>query len=104
MNKSILDVVHESVSDLHEIGLVDTLTMKHFNALCNHLSPVKDLSPKEIKTIREREKFSQPVFAHILNVSPSTVKHWEAGDKHPSGAALKLLNMINKNGASVAFC
>jgi len=33
-----------------------------------------------------------------LNVSPYTVKHWERGEKHPSGAALKLLNIVAKKG------
>lgn len=104
MNKSILEAVHESVKDLHDIGLVDEVTMKHFDVLCGYLPPVKELSPAEIKKIRKREKLSQPIFAHILNVSASTVKHWEIGDKTPSGAALKLLNIIKKQGLEVAFC
>jgi len=104
MDKSILEVVHESVEDLHKIGLVDTITMHHFDTICNHLPRVKELSPKKIKEIRVREKLSQPIFAHILNVSPSTVKHWETGEKHPSGAALKLLNMVEKNGVNIIFC
>jgi putative transcriptional regulator len=104
MDKSILEVVHESVKDLHDIDLVDAVTMRHFDVLCNNLSPVKELSPAEIKKIRVREKLSQPIFAHILNVSPSTVKHWETGDKQPSGAALKLLNVVEKKGIGVVFC
>ena len=103
MNKSILKVVHESVKDLYDIGAIKEVTMRHFDALCNYLPPVKEYSPKQIKKIREREKLSQPVFAHILNVSPSTVKHWEIGDKQPSGAALKLLNMVEQKGVNIAF-
>ena len=64
----------------------------------------KTLAPRtaeEIKALRAREKISQPVLARVLNVSPSTVKHWEIGDKHPSGAALKLLNLIFKKGLAV---
>lgn len=103
MDKSILEVVHESAKDLHDIGLIDTITMRHFDALCDHVSPVKELSPGEIKKMRLHERLSQPIFAHILNVSSSTVKHWEIGDKQPSGAALKLLNIIKKNGIAVAL-
>ncbi len=43
---------------------------------------------------------SQTVFARILNVSPSTVQKWEApkAQKHPSGAAAKMLQLIEQNG------
>jgi putative transcriptional regulator len=101
MNKSILKTVHESVKSLYDAGLVDTVTMHEFDALC--LPPIKELSAKEIKKIRLREKVSQPILAHVLNVSPSTVKHWESGDKHPSGAALKLLNVIYQRGMSAVI-
>lgn len=57
-----------------------------------------NLSPKEIKRIRLREKVSQPVFAVYLNASPSTIKKWETGEKHPTGPTLKLLNLIEKKG------
>ena len=96
MDKSILEVAHESAKDLHEIGLIDNVTMREFDALC--LSEIREIKPKEIKEIRNRERVSQPVLAMYLNVSPFTVKHWERGEKHPSGAALKLLNIIAKKG------
>jgi putative transcriptional regulator len=98
MDKSILETVHESVKSLYDIELVDAVTMREFDAMC--LPSIKELSSAEIKKIRIREKLSQPVFAYFLNVSPSTVKHWEAGNKHPSGAALKLLNVIAQRGMS----
>ena len=101
MNKSILKTVHESVKSLYDAKLVDTFTMHEFDALC--LPPVKELSAKEIKKMRLREKISQPVLAHVLNVSPSTIKHWESGDKHPGGAALKLLNVICQKGMSAVI-
>jgi len=101
MSKSILETVHESVKSLYDAGLVDIVTMHEFDALC--LSPVKKLSAKEIKEIRLREKVSQPVLAYVLNVSPSTVKHWESGDKQPSGAALKLLNVIYQKGVGAVI-
>ena len=96
MDKSILEVVHESAADMQEIGLIDTITMREFDAIC--LPEVKEMKPKNIKELRKREKISQPVLAMFLNVSPSTVKHWERGEKHPNGAALKLLNIIVRKG------
>lgn len=49
MDKSILEVVHESVKDLYKINLVSGITMRHFDALCKHLPRVKELSPAKIK-------------------------------------------------------
>ncbi len=60
-----------------------------------------DLTPKEIKQIRLREKLSQPVFAEYLNASASTIKKWETGENSPSGAALRLLQIIDKNGLGI---
>ena len=96
MKKSILKVVHDSAKGLHKAGLIEKHTMHKFDALC--ISPVRQLAPKEIKRIREREKVSQPVFAACLNISASTVKKWETGEKHPHGASLKLLNLVAKKG------
>jgi putative transcriptional regulator len=41
---------------------------------------------------------SQAVFAHYLHVSVDTVSKWEQGKKHPSGPALKLLNLVRRKG------
>ena len=99
MKQSILEMVHESASGLHKAGLLDVKTLREFDALC--VAPVKNLTPIEIKKIRLREKVSQAVFAIYLNISPSTVKKWETGEKHPSGATLKLLNIVSQHGLSV---
>lgn len=96
MKKTVLEAMHGTASDLHEAGLVDKATMHEFDALC--LEPVKELSPKQIQSLRKREKVSQPVFAKYLNASPSTVKKWETGEKKPRGTSLKLLNLVLRNG------
>ena len=96
MDKTITEVIHETVKGLHNIGLVDQMTMHEFDALC--LPKIKEFGPKEIKKIRVREKVSQPVLPMYLHVSPYTVKHWEQGTKHPTGSALKLLNLIFEKG------
>lgn len=96
MDRSILEVIHDSVEGLYDAGLVDTTTMHEFNAMC--LTPVEDLTPREIKSIRLREKVSQAVFALYLNTSIYTVQQWERGMKHPRGIALKMLNLIARKG------
>lgn len=98
-HKSILEAVHETAEGLHEAGAMNDLTMREFDALC--LPPVKELSAAQIKRIRVKNKASQPVFAALLNTSPSTVKQWEQGDKKPSGLSMKLLNIVADKGIQV---
>lgn len=73
--------------------------MREFDELC--LPKVKKLSPRQIKSIRLREKVSQPVFAKFLNTTLSTVRQWEQGDKHPRGTSLRLLNLVAEKGLGV---
>jgi len=93
--------IHETMEALHAIGAIDKKTMRGFNDAC--LTPIRPLKPKQIKAIREREHVSQAVFANYLNVTSSLVSKWERGEKRPSGASLKLLSLVEKNGlATVA--
>lgn len=93
--------IHETASGLHETGVINKQTMSSFDETC--LTPVTELSAKQIRAIRERAKVSQSVFAHYLNVSINSVSQWERGEKKPAGPALKLLSLVKKKGlASVA--
>jgi putative transcriptional regulator len=99
MSDSILNVVHESVKGLFKSGIVDQVTMRKFDDLC--LPEIKEYTPEEIKKIRLRNKTSQSIFAHYLNISSSTIKQWERGIKKPTGSALKLLNIVDKKGLEI---
>ena len=96
MATKILDTVHTTADGLHKAGAVSAKTMREFDALC--LPPVKSLSATQIKRLRMRNRASQAVFAAYLNTSPSTVQKWEQGQKRPSGASLKLLNLVERKG------
>ena len=91
-----LGAVHETASDLHEAGLLDKRTLRKFDELC--LTPVHPMQPGEIRALRERERVSQAVFALHLNVSTGLVSQWERGEKHPAGASLKLLTLVQQKG------
>jgi putative transcriptional regulator len=84
------------VEDLHDGGVIDKQMMRRFDDAC--LTPIEPLKPGEIKAIREKEHVSQTVFANYLNVTSSLVSKWERGEKRPSGASLKLLTLVEKNG------
>lgn len=90
--------IHETMEALHEIGAIDKKTMRKFDEAC--LTPVKPLSARAIRALRDRERVSQSVFAHYLNVTTSVVSKWERGEKHPAGPSLKLLSLVEKNGLS----
>ena len=87
--------IHETMEALHDVGAIDKQTMRGFDDAC--LTPIRPLTPEDIKAIRERENVSQTVFANYLNVTSSLVSKWERGEKRPSGASLKLLSLIEKN-------
>jgi putative transcriptional regulator len=92
----VFAAIHETMEALHEVGAIDKQTMREFDEAC--LTPVRVLSPEEIKTIRLRERISQPVFARYLNVSKNLISDWERGVRKPGGPALRLLTVIEEKG------
>ena len=56
--------------------------------------PVKEYNASEVKKIRNETGMSQKTFASYLGVSCKTVEAWESGINHPSGAASRLLHMM----------
>lgn len=58
--------------------------------------PPAEYSAKEIRKIREKGHYSQSIFARVLNVSIKTVQAWESGERFPSHAALRLLEIVDK--------
>lgn len=59
------------------------------------MTPIREMQPQQIRTLRERERVSQVVFARHLNVSTSLVSQWERGEKRPAGASLKSLTLVH---------
>ncbi len=93
---AILEAVHETATGLHKAGVMARLTMREFDGLC--LPLIEPMEPNQIKQIRESSRVSQAVFAAVLNTSVSTVQKWEIGKKRPTGTALKLLHLVQKQG------
>jgi putative transcriptional regulator len=88
--------IHEGVEDLYKAGVLDKHTMRRFDDSC--LTPVRELTPDEIRSIRLRESACQAVFARYLNVTPNLISQWERGKKHPLGPSLKMLMLVGKKG------
>ena len=69
--------LHENVSDLYRVGMIDKKTMRKFDAAC--LTPVRILSPAAIRGIRAKADVSQAVFAAHLNVTAGMVEYETIG-------------------------
>jgi len=91
-----LAAIHETASDLHDAEIMDKRTMRRFDELC--LTPVRPLAADEIRSLRERERVSQAVFARHLNVTTGLISQWERGEKKPVGPSLKLLTLVQEKG------
>jgi putative transcriptional regulator len=91
-----LEAIHETASGLHRLGFIDSETLRSFDLSC--LTTVTPLSPRQIAALRRRERVSQGVFAHCLNVRSKLVSEWERGEKKPSGPSLKLLSIVKAKG------
>ena len=95
----ILDAVHDSAADLHDLGFIDARRMKAYDALMP--ATIEPFTVNRIRLLRQKLNISQTVFAALLNTSESTVKKWEAGDKSPSGPSLKLLDLAERKEMEV---
>ena len=92
----IKKVMYETAKDLHEVGGLSPATMREVEAAC--LPPVKEYSAAQIKRIRARQKLSRSGFAAYLNISPATLRQWDAGGTKPRGPSLKLLHVVDTKG------
>jgi len=60
-----------------------------------------ELSPIDIKGIREMLHKSQSEFALMIGVSISTLQNWEQGRRKPEGPAMALLKVASKNPKAI---
>lgn len=100
--KRILNELFEMAEALNNYGLLTKHDFSNMKTLCLEKPPM--FTPRKVTNIRIRQaKMSQSIFASLLNVSVSTVQKWESpsSGKHPSGAAAKLLQVIERKGIQV---
>lgn len=93
------EAIHAAATGMQKAGVISKTTMREYDALC--IAEAPSFEPVDIRKIREMNNLSQPVFAGYLNVSRSTVEKWESGDKHPTGAALRLLSVVSRHGLKI---
>lgn len=96
MRKSIKKAIGKTVQSFVDSGLKTSFTEKELNSL-GVTVPEIQLTTNQIKEIRENLSLSQPVFAKLLNVSPSSIKQWEQGKRQPTGATQVLLDLLKRS-------
>lgn len=96
MASKIIEFLRDDLTALHAAGAIGKMTMREFDAI--RPPPLREFSAADIRHLRQLLQFSQPVFAHHLHTTPSTVRKWEQGDTKPAGPTLKLLNVIADKG------
>lgn len=103
-NKKPSRLVHailETAKDMRQVGVLDDaaydkITMRHLGL--EEKAEPRPLTGEDIRLMRKRAHMSQAVFAHYLNVTMGYVSQLERGAKHPTGAALALLDVIRRKG------
>lgn len=96
MRKSIKDAVGTTVHDMLKTGLKSTFTQKELDSLGVQI-PEISITPEQIRNIRLKTNLSQSVFAKLLNVSLSSVRQWEQGQRVPTGATKVLFELLDKS-------
>ena len=82
-------------------GLNEAIT--HAKSKGSKTAGIKLYQPQavNVSNLRERMSLTQEQFAARFGFSVATLRHWERGDRSPSGASLVLLNVINRNTTAV---
>jgi putative transcriptional regulator len=60
-----------------------------------------DQAGVEVRRIRKKVGLTQDRFATVLGVSVSGLRKWEQGQRHPHGAALTLLQVMDREPEAV---
>lgn len=94
--KSKVNISNDTREALHDAAVYES-----GDAVNLRITPVpprpREISPLEIRSIRQALNASQTLFASYLNVSPNAVSSWERGTRRPRQATLKLLTIARKN-------
>lgn len=61
------------------------------------VTEIRPMGAKEVRALRLYLQLSVSLFASLLGVSVKTVEAWEKGTNVPSGPALRLMRMAQKN-------
>lgn len=87
--ESIIQGLNEAIE--YEKGNLKTKTIKM------SVAPLPDMESSQVKSIRKSLDMTQGMFAAVMGVSVKTVEAWEAGTNTPSGAARRMLSLLQSD-------
>jgi putative transcriptional regulator len=91
----------EIAESMHACGVMSAINLRKITMRMidtDQLPAIEPLSAEEIRSVREQAGVSQAVFARTLNLTVSYISQLERGEKRPSGAAAKLLDVVRRKG------
>ena len=59
-------------------------------------APVVDVTPHDIRAMREHLNLSRPVLAGMLRTNPRTLENWEQGRAKPNAQAALLIRLVGR--------
>lgn len=92
----ILKEMTEAAEGLNRIGLMSDDRLDEIKSIA--IPTLSPYSAKKVKELRYKFHLTQNLLAKCIHVSPSLVKKWEQGVRHPTGANLLALHLIAKQG------
>lgn len=99
--------MHAMMKRQHKLGLITDESMKEADdILAEARQEVKTvtMTGEQIRALSTREHLSQGQLAKRLYISPNSVQKWERGVTQPKGAALAMLELIDKKGIAALEC
>ena len=91
----LIEALEEAVAI--EQGRAKPVRVTRLTARKAAAAPAPVFAGHEIVALRTAIGFSQALFADALNVSVETIRSWEQDRRPPSGAALRLLELVAKH-------
>jgi putative transcriptional regulator len=84
----------------HTAGLIDPVDQANANR--DSGAPFPAYSGRlDVRALRERMHMTQGRFAGTFGFPVATLRHWERGNRYPTGTALVLLHVIRDNPRAV---
>ncbi|GKW28910.1 XRE family transcriptional regulator [Pectobacterium brasiliense] len=102
VDKRLLNI-QSMIQRQHAAGTASDVDLDAINRLVAESQKTKSrasMDASRVRAIREREKISQSQLAGIINMSANSVQKWERGVSAPTGAALRILEVIERKGLS----
>ena len=90
-NSTVYESIMAGLNEALEDAKSETPILKRHKVT---VEPITLYDADAVKRIRNTTGMSQKSFASYLGVSNKTVEAWEAGKNHPSGAASRILRMM----------